>query len=185
MNKMIWVAATVIVKSIHKCIYEPIIKCMFANCGKNVHVGWHVTGNLENVSCGNNVSFGENCLLLSAKARIKIGDDVMFGPGVTIITGNHRTDVVGKAMAQVTDEEKLPENDQDVIIIGDNWIGANATILKGVTIGEGAVIAAGAVVTKDVTPYSVWGGVPARESKKRFTEKELKEHYKKLEDARR
>ena len=51
---------------------------------------------------------------------------------------------------------------------GDNWIGANVTILKGVTVGEGAVIAAGAVVTRNVEKYSVWGGVPARKLRDRF-----------------
>ena len=84
----------------------------------------------------------------------------MFGPRVTVITGNHRTDVVGKPMIEVT--EKLPENDQDVVFEGDNWIGANVTILKGVTIGEGAVIAAGAVVTKNVDGYSIWGGTSTK-----------------------
>ena len=67
--------------------------------------------------------------------------------------------------------EKLPENDQDVVFEGDNWIGANVTILKGVTIGEGAVIAAGSVVNKVVPSYSVVGGVPARVIRMRFTER--------------
>lgn len=59
---------------------------------------------------------------------------------------------------------------------GDNWIGANVTILKGVTVGEGAVIAAGAVVTKDVPKYGVVGGVPARVIKIRFSKDEIRIH---------
>ena len=90
----------------------------------------------------------------------------MFGPRVTVITGDHRIDVPGKPMIAVT--EKLAENDQDVVFEGDNWIGANVTILKGVTIGEGAVVAAGAVVTRSIDKYSIWGGIPARKLRDRF-----------------
>ena len=71
-------------------------------------------------------------------------------------------------MISLTDKDKLPENDQDIVFEGDNWIGANATILKGVKIGYGAVVAAGAVVTKDVTPYAIVGGVPAKKIRNRY-----------------
>lgn len=76
----------------------------------------------------------------------------------------------------VRDDNKLPENDAPVVFEGDNWIGANAMILKGVTVGEGAVVAAGALVTKDVPPYTVVGGVPARPVKDRFSPEELARH---------
>lgn len=92
----------------------------------------------------------------------------MFGPHVTVVTGDHRIDIPDRPMISVRDDEKLPENDQDVVIENDVWGGANATILKGVTIGTGSVISAGAVVTKDVPPYSIVGGVPAKVIKMRF-----------------
>ncbi len=92
----------------------------------------------------------------------------MFGPHVAVVTGDHRIDIPDRPMISIKDSEKLPENDQDVVIENDVWIGANATILKGVTIGTGSVICAGAVVTKDVPPYSIVGGVPAKLIKKRF-----------------
>jgi len=76
----------------------------------------------------------------------------------------------------VTDEEKLEENDQDIIFEGDNWIGMNVTILKGVTIGKGSIIAAGAIVTKSIPPYSISGGVPAKVLKYRFNKEEIKRH---------
>lgn len=100
----------------------------------------------------------------------------MFGPGVTIITGDHRTDVVGKYMIEIKDTEKMPENDMDVVIEDDVWLGANSVILKGVTIGRGSVIASGAVATKSVPPYSIVGGVPAKVLKARFTEQEIEQH---------
>lgn len=61
----------------------------------------------------------------------------------------------------------------DTIIENDAWIGMNAMIMPGVTIGEGAIVAAGSVVAKDVPPYTIVGGNPAKEIKKRFTDKEI------------
>ena len=89
----------------------------------------------------------------------------MFGPNVTMITGDHRVDIVGRLMTSVTDSEKLPENDLPIILNGDNWIGANSTILKVVTVGEGAVVAAGALVNKNVPPYAIVGGCRQGSSK--------------------
>ena len=65
------------------------------------------------------------------------------------------------------------ENENAVVIGNDVWIGARATILQGVTIGDGAIIAAGAVVTKDVPPYAIVGGIPAHIIKYRFNEDDI------------
>ncbi|WP_081454588.1 hypothetical protein [Sphaerochaeta globosa] len=100
----------------------------------------------------------------------------MFGPNVTVITGGHRTDILGRKMSTITNNEKLPTDDQDIVFEGDNWIGANSTILRGTRIGVGSIIAAGAVVTKNVEPYAVYGGVPAKRIKYRFSEDKLREH---------
>ena len=102
----------------------------------------------------------------------------MFGPHVTIRGGNHRIDVIGKYMYEVKD--KLLKNDEDVIICDDVWIGCNATILKGVTVGKGAVVAAGSIVTKDVEPYSIVGGNPAKNIRYRFSKEEIVQHEKLL-----
>lgn len=109
-----------------------------------------------------------------------IGRKVIFGPHPTIITGDHRTDIIGKYIIDVTREEKLPENDRPVVIEDDVWVGANVTILKGVTIGRGSIVAAGAVVTKSFPPYSVIGGVPAHLLKRRFCDEEIVRHEQKL-----
>lgn len=66
--------------------------------------------------------------------------------------------------------------DADVVIESGCWIGTRAIILKGVTIGRGSVIGAGAVVTKDVPPYSIYVGVPERKCFSRFTEQEIEKH---------
>lgn len=163
-----------------KCVSMPMLRMQFGSHGGHVHIGEGAKGTWKNVYVGNYVSIGANCLLLSTRARIIIGDYVMFGPNVSVITGNHRIDVIGKRMYEVKDTDKRDCDDQNVTFMGDNWIGANSTILKGVTIGEGAVIAAGALVNKDVPPYAVVGGVPAKVLKLRFTETELQEHKQKL-----
>ena len=79
-------------------------------------------------------------------------------------------------MDEIKDDDKLPENDQDVIIEEDVWCGSNVSIMKGVTIGRGSIVGAGSVVTKSCTPYSIIGGIPARVIKQKFTDEEIKEH---------
>lgn len=156
-------------------------KQLLASCGKNVIIDDNCYLTWENVHIGNNVYIGPNAFFLSTKSYIKIGDNIMFGPNVTIVTGSHRTDILGRFMISIKDSEKLLENDQPVVFEGDNWIGANVTILKGVRIGVGSIVAAGAVVTKNIPAYSVWGGVPASHLKFRFNQDEIKKHEELIE----
>lgn len=131
----------------------------------------------QNISIGNNVGIGRNAVFMCTRAEIFIGDNVMFGPHVFLVTGGHRMDVIGRFMISITNDEKLPENDRNIVIEGDNWIGANSIILKGVTIGRGSVVAAGAVVTKDIPRYSIVGGNPAKLIKMRFSDEQLFEQH--------
>ena len=158
-------------------LIEPLVRKSFQSCGSNVRIpkGCNFSG-IENITVGHHVYFGENTRVLTTKAQLIIGDYVMFGPNVTIVTGDHRVDVIGKYMMELTDNDKLPENDRDVVIEDDVWLGANCTILKGVTIGRGSVVAAGALVTQSCLPYSIIGGVPARILKSRFTPERTEEH---------
>ena len=169
-------------RGLYRAIIMPILKTMFEKCGRNVFVGRYSSISYENVSIGNNSSIGQYACFMSSRAKIKIGNHVMFGPHVFIITGDYRIDIIGRFMNTVEDYEKLPENDQDVIIEDDVWIGANVIILKGITIGRGSVIAAGSVVTQDVEPYSIYGGIPARKIKDRFNNEELLKHKRMLGD---
>lgn len=158
------------------------LKSELKRCGESVSIGYNANITPENVSLGNRVSLGNNITILSTRANVIIGNNVMTGPNVTIISGDHRTDILGRTMISVKDSEKLPQNDQDVIVHDDVWIGANVTILKGVEIGQGSIVAAGAVLTKSVPEYSVVGGVPAKVIKKRFSEDELQLHLKLLNE---
>lgn len=76
--------------------------------------------------------------------------------------------------------EKLPENDLPVVIDDDVWVGSGAIILKGVHVGRGAIIAAGAVVTGNVQPYSIVAGVPARFMRFRWSDANIRLHDSKL-----
>ncbi|MBV1780715.1 CatB-related O-acetyltransferase [Paeniglutamicibacter sp. ABSL32-1] len=108
---------------------------------------------------------------------VKIGSFCSIAGGVQIIAGgNHRTDWVttwpfGKLSTDkfpFDDKGQQPTSKGDVIIQNDVWLGQSCTILSGVTIGHGAVVATQAVVTKDVPPYAIVGGNPAKVLKYRF-----------------
>lgn len=93
---------------------------------------------------------------LDARGGITVGDETNISSHVKLITGSHDID------------DPYFTADFRPITIGNHcWLGTGAMVLKGVTIGDGAVVAAGAVVVKDVPPYEVWGGVPAKFIRKR------------------
>ena len=129
---------------------------------------------LANLLISENVSIGPNALIYCTSSKVIFQRKVVAGPGLTIIAGDHNFSEVGKFICD--QHSKRPEDDQDVVIESDVWIGCNVTILKGVTIGRGSVIAAGAVVTKSCPPYSIIGGVPAKVIKQRFTPEEIVKH---------
>lgn len=146
-----------------------IMKSRFAKCGNNVFFkplsSDFVYGNIE---IGHDVRIGERASFQTWKAKLRIGDKILFGPNVTIRGGIHPYYVVGRFIYDISENEKSSKDDADVTIEDDVWVGCNVTILKGVTIGRGAVVAAGAVVTKTVAPYTIVGGVPAKKLSNRF-----------------
>ena len=151
-------------------------------CGSNVYIGRHCTLTEKNISVGNDVSIGDECNFATTLAHIYIGNKVSFGPRVSIRGGNHRIDIIGKYMKDVTEKEKLPDNDQDVVIEDDVWVGTNVTILKGVKIGRGSVIGAGSVVARSVPPYTIHIGTHGILEKERFTKTQIEEHESVLEN---
>jgi len=154
-----------------------LYKFQFARCGRNV-VFYPTRSDLyyRHISIGNDVFIGPGASFIALVSSITIGDKVMIGPNVTIRGGNHSTHIVGRMMADYCLSDKLPQDDEPVVIETDVWVGTGAIILKGVRVGRGAIIAAGAVVTKDVAPYSIVGGVPAHHIRFRWGSEDIIRH---------
>ncbi len=105
----------------NKLIVSKIKLASIGSHGANVKFGRKICLYGEkNLHIGNDVSIGEQALFMCTRAKINIGDHVMFGPKVTVITGGHRMDMLGRYMSSVTDSEKLPEDDRDIVFEGDN-----------------------------------------------------------------
>ncbi len=129
---------------------------VFVDSGVVLHCGgmeWsHADGG---ISLGANTYIGPNSVLFGA-GGIEIGEAVMISPGVVITSHQH---TVRRADVDIRDQ---PTEFVKVVIERNVWIGANATILPGLRLGEGCVVGAGAVVTHDVPRRSIVAGVPAR-----------------------
>ena len=133
---------------------ENCLRALFGSCGDAPYTcpGFQCD-NGKNIKVGHNFLANYNVTILDI-GPVDIGNDVMIGPGTLITTVNHPLSPKGR-------RNHLGIM-KPVVIGNDVWIGGNATILPGVTIGNNVVVAAGAVVTKDVPDNCVVGGVPAR-----------------------
>lgn len=107
------------------------------------------------IRIGRNVAMNFNCYI-DGSGGVEIGDYTLFGVNVVILSSSHRFDIPGRVIQQSGKTFESTRIGRDV------WLGSNAVVRAGVEIGEGAVVAAGAVVTRNVAPYTVVGGVPAQ-----------------------
>lgn len=144
---------------------------------KNVHPTTYYGGAAYYISpdlvTEKNVYIGPRSLIY---AKVRIGAYTMLANDVQIIGGDHRYDIPGVPIIYAGRTEL-----KATTIGRDCWIGARSTIMCGVSIGDGSIIAAGSIVTKDVEPYSIYGGTPARKIKKRFqNDKDIAAHEKLL-----
>lgn len=128
-------------------------KLMMERCGHSVNIEKNASFS-QRVTLGDYSGIGVNAKLYGT---VHIGDHVMMGEDVTVITRNHRHDRTDIPMMEQGFEPERP-----VTIGNDVWIGDRVLLLPGVHIGDGCIIAAGAVVTKDVPPLAIVAGVPAK-----------------------
>lgn len=140
-------------------VRRKLCESIFLKCGENVNIGRMAYFGLgSDISIGSNSSIGPRAQIIGIGMGgiLTIGNDVMMGPEVVILLSEHNHNRID-----------IPMNQQGVrtstiTIEDDVWIGMRVMILRGVTIGKGSIIGAGAVVTKNVPPNAVVGGVPAR-----------------------
>jgi len=114
----------------------------------------------EGLKIGNNVGIAQNCFI-QVRGKVVIGSNIMFGPNVSIFSENHEFSSTDLLMIEQGTTRK------GVIIEDDVWLGTRSIILDGIKIGKGSIVAAGSIVNKDVPPYSIVGGVPAKVIKSR------------------
>lgn len=123
---------------------------LYLRCGENA-----------NMEIGNNCFFNRNCSVTAYKS-ITIGDNCMIANNVVIIDHDHK----------FNEKSISKELVGCPVVLGNNvWVGANTVILKGVKIGDGAIVAAGSVVTKNIAPYCIYAGVPAKKISQRGKKK--------------
>ncbi len=135
---------------------EEIVALMSKMTGKQVDESFKLFPPF-NADFGKNITFGKNVFINSGckfqdQGGIEIGDNCLIGHNAVLATINHA----------LNPAEKRKNSYAPIKICNNFWLGANVTVLQGVTIGEWAVVAAGAVVTKDVAPYTIVGGIPAK-----------------------
>jgi acetyltransferase-like isoleucine patch superfamily enzyme len=127
------------------------------NCRLEHNIYFHYDGIYSNgpsICIGNNVFIGNNTEF-NITDKITIGDHCLIGAGSRFIDHNH-----GIAKEHLMRGQKAPK--QEIILEEDVWLGCNVVILMGIKIDKGAIVAAGAIVNKNIPAYEIWGGVPAK-----------------------
>ena len=139
--------------SFYRKLRGRLAKNIAAYCGENVNLEPNIRFDIA-LEIGDNSGIGEHSEIYG---EVKIGRNVMIGTNCIIYSRNHRFDRVDIPMIE------QGFCDVEPVIVGDDvWIGGRVTILPGVHVGKGAILGAGAVVTKDVPEYAIMGGNPAK-----------------------
>lgn len=160
--------------------YFGIRKNKFGKMGKTTLLTPPIKiGNPRNVFLGEHTSISSYSFISATNAKFIIKDNCAVAERLTVHTGNHAR-IPGLFVTQITEKNKPSGLDKDVVVENDVWIGCNVTLLSGVHIGRGATIAAGAVVSNDIPPYCIAGGVPAKFIKFYWTIGEILSHEEKL-----
>ncbi len=154
--------------------------------GKDLHIGkatrlWAP----HHIKLGDCVYLGKEVYI---EANVSLGDYVLVANRVAFI-GRHDHDFsaigypvrLSPWIGDMAYDD--PKRKEEITVEDDVWIGYSATVMTGVTIGKGAIIAAGSVVVKDVAAYSIVAGVPAKETGRRFNKDQIKEHEQRIKNG--
>lgn len=143
----------------HFVSYSHVQEVRKINRGDGVRIAPNASfRNGERISIGAGSHIGEGCVIWAGNShgRISFGRYCLLAPNVTVTASNYH---VVQGTTPIMDQ---PKDERDIVVGNDVWLGANVVVLAGVRIGDGAVVAAGAVVTKDIPPQCIAGGVPAK-----------------------
>jgi len=158
------------------------------NLGKGFHAGARVRLWAKNtIDIGRNFYIGRDSQI---ETDVKIGDDCILGNRVAFVGRyDHNYQQIGiptRLASQIRDRDYNWKGINQITKVGDDvWIGYGSIIMSGIDIGDGSIIAAGSVVIKDVEPYSIYGGVPAKKIADRFeSSADLKKHIELYKDIK-
>ncbi|GAA1026501.1 hypothetical protein GCM10009557_04460 [Virgisporangium ochraceum] len=140
-----------------RLVPRPMRYALYRSAGMRLQLnsiapGLFVGGPASNLTIGPGTSINVDCFF-DCLAKVTFGREVMVGMGVTIVTSDHPIGPDGRPQSVVG---------REVVIEDRAWLGARSMVLPGVTVGEGAIVSAGSVVTRDCRPNSIYAGVPAR-----------------------
>lgn len=147
-----------LLRLVHYYNYTHVAERRKLQLGEGVDLAPNVSfTNAERIRIGAGSNIGSRCHLWAGDhhGRIVLGRHTLLAPDVFITASDYRFDEGSPVIDQAKDE-------RDVIVGDDVWLGAKVVVVAGVTIGDGCIVAAGAVVTRDLEPYSIAGGVPAK-----------------------
>jgi acetyltransferase-like isoleucine patch superfamily enzyme len=147
--------------------------------GRSVHIGlWSILAASTRLTVGDEVYIGKNCTI---EVDGSIGNGVLIANNVGLLgRRDHDYTCVGKLVRNapwIGDTDFDPAIKEKRLVVEDDvWIGFGAIVLSGITVGKGSVVAAGSIVTRDVAPYSIVAGNPARRVSDRFNAEEIVRH---------
>ena len=157
----------------------------YPNCHPSIHLGMNVrVYNKKNLIMEEDTNIDRGAIIMNTQAKVIFKKWSGAAVGLLAVSGNHMS-VVGKNLKQVTDDLKNQldvshEQDKDIVVEEDCWIGSNVTLLSGVHIGRGGIVGSGTVVRKSTPPYAIVMGNPAKVVGFRFTPSDIIEHEKAL-----
>jgi acetyltransferase-like isoleucine patch superfamily enzyme len=156
-------------------IYGSMLKSALGFCGKNVVLHKpSVCSNPNNMYLYDNTSIMKNWTLLSDTGKFIMKDHCIASTNLVVITGNHNR--VVEHTLQDSIANRLADEEKDVVLEEEVWLGTNVTLLPGITIGRGTTVAAGSVVNRDLPPYTLCAGIPAKVKKVYWTAEQIMEH---------